>query len=191
MCPEGGALRKLLLFSLLLVLFFALAANATQTIITFDDLGFDQVVPDGYAGVTWYAEWNAYQEPQDPYNPHSPPFRVYDFLNDGHFTFSTPVVFDGAWFSGYDFATVQFQGYLGGVLQFTSGILAPSDVSTFLASGYSGLVDDIHVLSPSPDFFVMDDVTYEGAATTPEPASLLLLGTGIAGIAGYVRRRIF
>ena len=68
-------MRKFLLLTLLVVLFFTMAASAT--VINFDDLG-DGVVPDGYQGVTWFGQWTNFTEAQDPYNPHSPPGRVYD-----------------------------------------------------------------------------------------------------------------
>jgi hypothetical protein len=34
------------------------------------------------------------------------------------------------------------------------------------------------------------NVTYNGAATTPEPGSLILLGTGVLGLAGVIRRKL-
>jgi hypothetical protein len=183
--------RKLVLLTLLLVLVAGLAMNAGATIINFDDLVGDNLpVPDGYGGVTWYGEWTYYGFTQDPYNPHSPPNRVYTGNADARFTFGSSVTFDGAWFAGQPTSTVQFQGYLNGVLQFTSDMLTTSSTPTFLSSGYAGLVDDIHVLSNAPDFWVMDDVTYNGGGGVPEPGSLLLLGTGIVGAAGYVRRRL-
>jgi hypothetical protein len=189
MFQEEKTLRKFVLFVLLLLLVLMLAANLSATIINFDDLPGDGVVPDGYAGVTWYGEWNYYGEAQDPYNPHSPPNRVYDFLNDAHFTFGSGVTFDGAWFAGPPDTTVQFQGYLGGVLQFTSAMINMSSTPTFLSSGYAGLVDDIHVLTNAPDFFIMDDVTYNGGGGVPEPGTLVLLGSGALGLAGYIRRK--
>ncbi len=182
-------MRKFLLLTLLLVLFFALAANATQFDINFDDLQGDNLpVPDGYGNVTWYGAWTYYGFVQPPYNPHTPPNRVYTGLADSKFTFNNgPVVFDGAWFAGVDTTTVEFQGYLGGVLQFTSSVLTNSDVPTFLNFGYNGMVDRIDVVSNAPDFYIMDDVTYETGV--PEPGSLLLMGTGLAGLAGYIRRK--
>ena len=121
--------------------------------------------------------WNAYQELQDPYTAHSAPFRVYDFNAEGFFSFLTPQVFNGAWFAGVSDTSVSFNLYdsVGNLLG-TSATIFMSNVPTFLDSGYAGLVSKVGVASNRPDFFVMDDITYGGNATVPEPGSLFLVG---------------
>jgi len=74
-------------------------------------------------------------------------------------------------------------------LKATSAVLSPTDVPIFLGSGYAGLVDSVHVLSASYGFFVMDGATYQGVTTTPEPGSILLLSSGLLGMAGVLRRK--
>jgi hypothetical protein len=134
------------------------------------------------------ARYDSYQSPYNPSFP--PPERVYDNqgVSEGQFSFLSPVVFDGAWFAGYDFATVQFNLYLSSVLVASSSSLAPSGTPTFLGSGYAGLVDKVGVVAPA-DFFVMDDVTYESGSSTPEPASLSLVGGAMGLLAFVVLRR--
>ncbi len=170
-----------------LCVFFAAGVNAGTVVVNFDDLIGSALVPDGYGGIDWGGQWEYYDSDQPPYNPSSPPDRVYDWVTEGQFSFLAPTVFDGAWFAGYSFATVQFNLYLSGVLMASSGVLSPSDVPTFLGSGYAGLVDKVGVLSPSPDFFVMDDVTYQ--SSIPEPATLSLVGGAVGLLAFVVRRR--
>ena len=153
-------------------------------VVTFDGLP-DGPVPDGYGGITWNGQWTVYSEAQYPYTPESPPARVYTFSSTAPFDFSTPTVFDGAYFSGYGFATVQFDMFLDGTLVATSGVLSPSSTPAFLSSGYGGLVNEVEVISPSPDYYVMDNVTYG----VPEPAVWALLLVGFGAIGGAIRQR--
>jgi len=183
--------RKIVIVSLL-VLLVAVTASAGTVVVNFDDLTGAGLVPDGYGGINWSGNWTYYDSAQPPYNPSSPPSRVYDsnvavFPQDT-FSFVNPAgeVFLGAWFAGYPEATITFNLFNGANLVWTSNTLAPTDVPAFLTSGYSGLVTSVQVLSPEPDTFVMDDVTY---STVPEPTSLMLLGTGLMAGIGAIRRK--
>ena len=78
--------------------------------------------------------------------------------------------FDGAWFAGQTATSVTFELLLGSTSVWTSGTMFTSDIPTFLSSGYSGMVDNVLVLSNAPDYYVMDDVTFNGGSSSvPEP----------------------
>ncbi len=167
--------------------------------VNFDDLTGSGQVPNGYGGINWSGHWDYYGSPQSPYNAQSGPNRVYtdpgspvyEQTGENAFSFQNPVIFNGAYFAGYAFADLKFDLYYHNVLVFTSADLQPSATPTFLASGYSGLVDKVGVFSAAQDYFVMDDVTYQTVqrAGAPEPASLALIGAGAMGLAGYAWRR--
>lgn len=49
---------------------------------------------------------------------------------------------------------------------------------------------DVAGVDPDLNIKFVTEVNYDGPASTPEPSSLLLLGTGMLGLAGMVRRRL-
>jgi hypothetical protein len=179
------------------------AASADPIVVSFDDLvGGDRVeeaVPLGYGGIDWFNSWNHYGLSQPPYTAHSIPQRVYSrnyvtgSVRENFFAFLAPnQIFLGAWFAGYSIfngvpSFVQFSLYNDGQLAHISAPLVPTGTPTFLDAAYNGSVDMVGVVSNTPGW-VMDDVTYGPMAATPEPATLLLLSAGLAGLATRRRR---
>lgn len=144
-----------------------LVGSASADVINFDDLVGSGAVPPGYGTVQDWPSWTHYDVEQFPYNPHSPPTRVYNTA-DGVFNFGREVVFEGAWFAGHGtsrgFLPISFELYRNNVLVHTSGSidLLSDGVPTWLDSGFTEAIDSVKVLG-SPGFYVMDDVTFHEA----------------------------
>lgn len=139
---------------------------SAQTIIDFDDLVGSGPVPPGYGDIANWGTWRYYDWAQPPYNPNSPPVRIYEQVGfPGRITFGQDLVLEGAWFAGHGtsrgFLPIHFELYLDGQLVHTSGQidLDSSGTPTWLATGYDGPVDEI-VVSGSSGYFVMDDMTF-------------------------------
>jgi hypothetical protein len=174
----------------------SLSSLASATVLTFDDLSHDTSevlnVPVNYGGLDWSAAgWSVFGLEQAPYTPASGDWRAVTQwgADDAASTirFNAPSIFEGAWFSGLDGATVTFQMYLGNTLVATSSTLNPSAAPAFLSSGYAGQIDRLVISSPEHASFAMDDFTFSAAVPEPQTYALLLAGIGALGL--LARRR--
>ena len=184
---------KLLIPTLLLATVMAVPAAAT--VVNFDDLPGSGLVPDGYGGITWNSNFLYYGSPQTPYNPSSPPNRIYsNYALHGAgvqdtliFDFATPVSFDGLYASGAGIGTVDYDLYLGGTFVATSASIVTSGTPTFIGNSYTGLADEVRINAYN-GYSVYDDVTFDGG-TVPEPAAWALMIAGFGLVGTTLRRR--
>ena len=171
------------------------SAARAQVVQTFEDfVPCDDVMPNVgvYGSVNYLLQWTCFSFPQAPFNAHSGANRVFasngaDNSTSASFTFGA-TQFTGAWFAGN--ANISFLMFLGANQVATSGTLSANGTPAFLSSGYSGLVDRVTVSANNVNW-VMDDVSFAGVTTTPEPESIALVASALAMIAGGVgvRRR--
>jgi hypothetical protein len=110
--------------------------------------------------------------------------------------FDDPVTIGGGSFSGQD---LSFSGNglfndFGGVYPFVSGLAGEGDTLTafnLILPTNGKWIATFHHVPPegdSPGYYLFDGATFHASAT-PEPGTIALTLTGLAGIAGLVKRK--
>lgn len=184
-------MKKILL--LLVLLSLSPLALADTFTINFEQYPeFTQIVSQYAAEDASFA--NALQLVAPDYNyfdypPHSGSGVITNDPNDPIVVFfSTPVTEVSGWYTDGDGMTAVAFDSLGDVLGTFNGAAVSGADSEFTldpAGHISAIV--LSDVDGNADFLTVDDLSY---TETPEPGSLLLLGTGVLGLVGTMRRKL-
>jgi hypothetical protein len=106
------------------------------------------------------------------------------YLNGDSFNVDSPLTLDDSGFFGFPLFLSPNTGYTG--LLFTVDVPANTPVGSYFGNFQILGGSDGNAQNP-----ISNVASFEVDVVTPEPSSLLLLGTGALGLLGVVRRKLF
>lgn len=179
-----------LVLSLVSLLVIAPPAAANQVIVGFEDISADWELVSGYGGISGWEDFGQLS-PGDSQAMGNNLLRA----REGSLTFdAAPVVFDGLyinyWVSNGIVSPFSLL-YQGVVVHsvFIDSDSQPPDSLYWLASGYTGMVDEIRFNFASTDGFIVDNLAYTTLTPVPEPETYAQFAAGLGLLGSVVWRR--
>ena len=198
--------------AVILVFLFALSAaigNAEAVLIDYDGTGFgtisSQIFPDilnyysflpGHPIHSPGFQWIDFEGFQSPiYGPHSLTAMAFSqFITPVSVQWDTEITNVNFWYGRQLDHLLSVQGYHNGNLVFDSLQLSQTTNGMLQYTLPDGTVIDQLVFTGDPNFWSMDDLSWDiynppGQPTIPEPASMMLLGSGLMGLVNLRKRK--
>lgn len=187
------------------ILLFSFAGVAHAAVLDFEGLTSNDccdLIPDGYGGFTWSDDFSLINggnyHPGSGYDTGTVSGEYTAFnswendvsIENGTFTWNG-AYFTAAWNNGLN---ITVEGWAGGSMVYTNTVVVNTTGPTWFDFNYENI--DTVMFSSSGGtnagyggygtHFAMDNFTYN--ASVPEPSTLLLMGSGMAGLALFRRK---
>lgn len=169
------------------------ANAANQVVVGFEDISAQWDLVDGYGGISG---WESFGGQLSTGDSNALGSNLMHASSGSLYFDAAPVVFEGLYINYWVSEgivspfSLLYQGTVVHSVSIDSQTQPLFDLY-WLASGYSGPVDEIRFNYGSSDGFIMDNLTYTAMAPVPEPETWaqLLAGMAVLGMAGMRRRK--